>query len=375
MTLISKEQALQRWDSLPDNLRDALCSETNSDFIWKTCGDEHIPDEKIYSVARIAGYVLMGFVHPDDASKEIQDATGIDSRIADPIASAVNARIFTPLRQSIDDIYEPATKGWFEPKMIGAGGAPTMVIKEIQKTETQIPKPVILQESGLSDLNKKTSGFHVEISDDKLKGLSNAPRFAPVKLAVLELGKTEEKTPPEKFGSFSSLPKISKEKSGGLTPPLPEKNRTVTEIIFSPPKLSEVKLGGQAIPTPVKIQNEQIMPKMPLPGISSPVKPSVAPMPTPIQIPIEKFIGQTKTTSSVPAPFIQPIKTPPFPPAPSVKIPQPASVKSSGGVLSPSPIKPAVIRKDYSEEDLIPKIPNAPAPSPKIPIQPQKNDM
>ena len=183
MITIIQDQAFQRWDTLPDNLRNALCDETSSDFIWKTCKDEHIPDEKIYSVARIVGYVLMGFLHPDDAAKEIQDVTGVDLRIANSIASAITPRIFTPLRASIDGIYEPAGSSWFKSKISGDAGEPMMIIKDV-KTETQTgksspvpptpgkksearpPEPLILQGNTPFEVNRKSADFHVEISDD-----------------------------------------------------------------------------------------------------------------------------------------------------------------------------------------------------------------
>lgn len=386
MTTISKAQALQRWDTLPDNIREALCSETNSDFIWKTCKDEHVPDEKIYAIIRVAGYVLMGFVHPDDTSKEMQDATGIDARITDQIASAINTRIFAPLRKTIDNTYEPAVKLWFASKIASGAAEPAMIIKEIPQSpattpsvaqksapattnknpEAQTPQPFILQENPSAGLNKKTSDFHIEISDDKLKGLSNAQRFAPIKLAVLELGENQEKSPsmPKpastdaryegEFGSFSSLPKMSKEKTGGLTPPLPGKDRTVTEIISS-------------VPAPTKSSNEQIVPK-PLSGTPNPLtaprplqdlggqvgqvipKPIVASIPAPIQVPIKEFPEQIKTA---------PLSAQP------VKIPQPAPVKNYGGTMPP---KPAVIQKNYSEAETPQKFPTPPqTPTFKVP--------
>jgi hypothetical protein len=389
MLLIPKEQALQRWDTLPDNLRDALCAETNSDFIWKTCRDEHIPDEKIYAVARVVGYVLMGFLHQEDASKEIQAAIGIDPRIADSIAGAINTRIFTPLRQSIDNVYEPAGKPGLGLKTSGSG---PMMIEETKTTsapspapqkpilptpgknpETTAPKPFILQENTSLEPNKKSSDFHVEILDDKLKGLSNIPRPAPIKLAVLELGENPRKSSPvaggTKYeGEFSTpvqLPKVPKETTEPIHPlektevQISDKNRLVTEIT-SP------------LPIPAKNSSEQIISKIPLPAIPIPPKsPSVSsvgspqinslppqnysgqigrvpttPMQAPVQIPIEKP-EQIKTTPSFSASVIQPTKI---------------------------PSKPVIIQKNYSEADILPKIPTtAQAPSPKIPIPPQKN--
>lgn len=110
MTKITQDQSGDRWDTLPMVLRDALFSEPNSDFLWKTCEAEHIPDPKIHDVARIAGYVLMGFIHPEDVAEEVQAAIGVDQKTAATIQSALNQRIFSPIRQDIDKIYAPLTK-------------------------------------------------------------------------------------------------------------------------------------------------------------------------------------------------------------------------------------------------------------------------
>ena len=110
MVTISKNQALERWDTLPMTLREALYSDINSDFLWKTCQAEHIPEEKIYDVSRITGYVLMGFLHPGDLAGELTEILGIDKRITTSIADAIDKRIFAPLQEDIDKAYNPISK-------------------------------------------------------------------------------------------------------------------------------------------------------------------------------------------------------------------------------------------------------------------------
>jgi hypothetical protein len=109
MTKITQDQALERWDTLPQILREALYSDVDSDYLWKVCEGEYIPDEKIYTISGIVGYVLMGFLHPEDVGGEIAEKLQIDRRIADVIASAINQRIFAPLRPEIDKVYSPAS--------------------------------------------------------------------------------------------------------------------------------------------------------------------------------------------------------------------------------------------------------------------------
>lgn len=110
MTIATENQALKRWDTLPEDLREALYSEANSDFLWKTCNDENIPDKKIYQIAKVTGYVLLGFLHPEDVAQSIVELLKIDSQTAKSIEEALNKRIFTPLRADIDKVYSPLSK-------------------------------------------------------------------------------------------------------------------------------------------------------------------------------------------------------------------------------------------------------------------------
>jgi hypothetical protein len=118
MITLSEELLDRRWDALPLTLRAALTSEVNSDFVRKTCESEHLPSERFHDVARVTGYVLMGFLHPEDMSEELKGVVGIDLKIASLVANAINQRIFAPLRQDIDKIYEPPSKLSGGPKIL-----------------------------------------------------------------------------------------------------------------------------------------------------------------------------------------------------------------------------------------------------------------
>ncbi len=107
MKTIPRNKVLERWDALPDSLREALVSGTTSDFVWKTCQKEFVPDEKIYDVAGIVSFVLFGFVHPEDLAEEIKNTLNIDARISKTIADAINQRIFEPLRGALAQYHTP----------------------------------------------------------------------------------------------------------------------------------------------------------------------------------------------------------------------------------------------------------------------------
>lgn len=96
---------------MPEILREAMSSEINSDIVWKAAENEHLAEEKIVVVSKFVGYVLMGFIHPEDLAREIKENLGIDIRIATSIADPINKKIFQPLRQELETIYSPTASG------------------------------------------------------------------------------------------------------------------------------------------------------------------------------------------------------------------------------------------------------------------------
>jgi hypothetical protein len=107
MTKVTQQQALDRWDAAPERIREALSSQINSEFLWQTCEKEHLPKEKARLVLQTAGYVVLGFIHPDDFTQELKEAIGINQQIAESIASAVSNRIFAPIKNELDELYAP----------------------------------------------------------------------------------------------------------------------------------------------------------------------------------------------------------------------------------------------------------------------------
>jgi hypothetical protein len=135
------------------SLRETLYSEPSSDFLWKTCEDEHVPDEKIYDVSRIAGYVLMGFIHPEDMASELKEELNLAPQTANIIADAVNKRVFGPLRADLDKIYSPIhpLEGGVKvlqdispsggPKIISQAGSDRLNMSLAPSPGNQPPKP------------------------------------------------------------------------------------------------------------------------------------------------------------------------------------------------------------------------------------------
>ncbi len=107
--VISREQALDRWDTLPDNLREAMFSEVSADILWRACETNHLSEERTQTVAMVAGDVLMGFLHPDpqDVAEEISERARIPKPVGATIAEELYRKIFSPLMRDLVKIYAP----------------------------------------------------------------------------------------------------------------------------------------------------------------------------------------------------------------------------------------------------------------------------
>lgn len=107
MITIIKQQARQRFTVLPPRLQDAMFSEQNAEVIAGIAAQNHLNDERARKIAEVAGWVLLGFIHPEDAANELQECLGIASQVASQISSLLDNKIFKPLRDDLDRVYAP----------------------------------------------------------------------------------------------------------------------------------------------------------------------------------------------------------------------------------------------------------------------------
>lgn len=149
MFRVSKSQLIKRWDALPEILREAIASDQNTVVIERICAAEHIPDDKFPAVSKIAGYVLMGFLHPEEAKKELQDSLGIPPDLAQKLSDDLNSRLFASFKEDLARIYAPPgpeptmIPGVFPsvPKKEGAGPVFPVMIEEVKRPPVAAPLP------------------------------------------------------------------------------------------------------------------------------------------------------------------------------------------------------------------------------------------
>ena len=207
MIQITKQQIDARWDILPVNLREILYSPDYGKIIWDVCEANHLTNEKIGKIAGLCGYVIMGFIHPEDLAKEIKNATGIHSEIAETIAKEIDRKIFTPIGNEIDKIYAPAET--LAEKKITEENAPAEIsVNHVidlrakpEEAEPIGPLPAMPRPENFTDeelVNLRTfekSGGAKEEKESKPAGGSDAPviihkeaQFKPVPTLKRSLG-------------------------------------------------------------------------------------------------------------------------------------------------------------------------------------------
>lgn len=323
---------------MPEILREAMSSEINSDIVWKTGENEHLPEDKITTVSRIVGYALMGFIHPEDLAREINENLGIDIRIAASIADPLNKKIFQPLREELEKIYSPALSGAEAPA-------------EEESEQTGSTQPVLM-DSINSPRVDSISPPQVEKAI-KPVSVSPVPKFfqtgqipkpaapppAPVPKPVAQSVPT---APTAAMPSAAPFMLHMESKSQPLSP-----SKSDFKIGLSEEQFGKMEQKWSAPPRPAQIETgftPQSKTEMPKPDARvvhySEMKTPIAPMPKdknllPPQV-MPKKIG-VSTSSQIQSAIIKTVPLPPVPPAP-----KPPAASKTGVPVPPLPQKPAI---------------------------------
>ena len=129
MIAITTEQARNRFVSLSANLQDVFFSLQTAEIIDQIATQNHISEDKSYAVASVAGWVLLGFMHPEDVSKELQEEIKIPSQTADEISRLLNTKIFSRFQDDLQNVYAPVPhkNDGVAPKMLEDLVAPEII--------------------------------------------------------------------------------------------------------------------------------------------------------------------------------------------------------------------------------------------------------
>lgn len=279
MISISHKQAQLRLKTLPEEIKSTIFSDDGLD-ITRSIGEKHgLSEQKIYDLDYLIGYVLLGFIHQEDLVKEVESFLKIPKEKADNISKDVQEKIFSPLSNSLSNIYRPLDEGDFglNPDRRKEGG------EALKSVAFKGPAPVVL------DVNPRPAPSRAIPPPPIQEKRPTPPTHIPPKPSmqspspVFFSGNQEEARPirpPHDF-NMSSMPKP--QKTSVPTPP--------------PSRPAKVELGGlRATTNPInkfaptkEVSKEPIRfsePKntfAPLPSTEAPFppKPPTPPVPRP----------------------------------------------------------------------------------------------
>lgn len=144
MLTVTNEQIYDRWEHVPETLKEAFFSSDNGDHILKACEEVGISEEAAEQVLMVVGNIMLGFTQINDLANELRSISGMDPQAIDRIVFQLDKRVFAPLKADILKLYgDMAGTG---PRMVAEEAsaisrkaiesAPTMMV-----TETTISAP------------------------------------------------------------------------------------------------------------------------------------------------------------------------------------------------------------------------------------------
>lgn len=160
---LSNDILIKKYRILPINLKNAIFSYEYAEAIFRTGHNSHLADDKISSVARLAGRTLMGFIHPEDFEKEVEIELSVDKRVSDTVSKDIQSNVISFFTPDIKSVYEPtdlkkAAAGNVKDVEISIGGL------SFSDGDRNIPVSIPVQKAGTE-----------EPPDEEIKTALNTP--------------------------------------------------------------------------------------------------------------------------------------------------------------------------------------------------------
>lgn len=130
--LYTEQQLDQAYESLPEELKDALFSNQTTYNLLNACEQYGITDERTRTISEYVGYVLMGILLPSDFQGILQKEVGLPEDTAQKLALQINRFVFYPVRPLLEQLHKME---------IGAspGATQTEQVKEQPKSQEEKP--------------------------------------------------------------------------------------------------------------------------------------------------------------------------------------------------------------------------------------------
>ena len=393
MIIPSEEQIDARWDTLPESLRSAMFSEEYSDLIQNAAAKAGVPEDKVPYITGLVGYVLMGFIQPEELQEEIVKGTSADSKTAAALSKTIASGIFNPLKKDIGLVYQPVSTA--APSPVRDISAPTMIGVSVSPTP---PPPVPLSQKGWSAMKPNDPALKIPMPQQPSRPVPIEPPMAMGEFARIDASPVKNTPSPipsplsgQKAATSVSVPPPAPIMiQQNVQPATPPKNsdfhirsvagnaemafekksapKTVSAVIeFAGKKESLTNMGGMAknTPTPPDRRPSFATPPIIKEGTRTVTEITASGViPSPAPQPVVKSAVITPAPAPTPLPITaapritMPTPRPTVPPTPVVFPMDP--IKPSGG--SPHPAPPAPPRPPAPKS--VPAPIPAPAPAP-----------
>lgn len=389
MLKISRAQAYERFSIMPETLQEALLSEKNAYTVAHVAQLQHVPEDKVYILNIVIGDIIMGFVHFEDAPREITMALSIPPELAKEIWNEVVNRILAPLRPEIEKLYTPpgmpgnpvpAPRIFSEirrPQEVTAGakssetmtmanprimGLPTPLSPQSQSSA---PPPKMIHEESQPQAMRQAPSFSLGLGESKLKDV-NIKRPEPPRPAQIEIGGNSLRSSTGNLPSALSRSTEPAPRVVNYSEFLGQVRKEVAPPPITPPaiKMERPEVSPQRIS-----QNPPAPSAVPSPTLSRPASPPTPPRPM-----------MTPTPTSHPMPPLPP--RPPMPPQPKTQnspvIDLSSLSKENGSQKSievRSPMPPRAAMPPVSPrpmESVLPPSQRIPSPPPPASPNPQR---
>jgi hypothetical protein len=171
-SLLTEQQIQKRFDSLPKEIKNVLDSKNDIEIVRQICRNHYLDEERTLMVEQLTGLVLLGFVLPDELSREISKNLNLNIKHSADIAAEIDRKIFAPIRSDLEKVYKPLSSGTLSEEKEVLDLRKTETEKEISeepKKETVFEEPKVISLEEKKEEIKTEEVKPIEVAEEKIQ--------------------------------------------------------------------------------------------------------------------------------------------------------------------------------------------------------------
>ncbi len=108
--LLTQDILLERYDSLPDEVKDVLNSEEDGKIIRSIGKTQYLNEEKLEVFEQLVGLVLLGFIHTRELAHFISEELFLNFDHSRALVDELDKKIFVSIQKQLEQAYTPLKK-------------------------------------------------------------------------------------------------------------------------------------------------------------------------------------------------------------------------------------------------------------------------